>query len=425
MSATAKRLTAITVLLLAALMVAFLAARGMGFQVGIWPFASATPQIATVSPEPSGEPTPSQDPLAIFAEIETDVRALRGLPAPQIDPPQILTRAELADALAKVFDRDFPPEERDAENATLRALGLLTAQQDIAELTQRLYADQVLGYYDFDGQRMVVVTDAGLTAEARITYAHEYTHALQDAAFDTAAAHDQLNGEDDAEMARVALEEGDASTAMVLWAIGHLTAEELLEIQQTPIPDTSGIPPWMVRQLEFPYAAGAAFVGQLYASGGWDAVNAAYADPPSSTEQVLHPDAYIDGEEPIAVEVPDVFASLGAGWSIARETTLGEAMIEIWLEGIGLSQADAELASEGWGGDRVVVAIGPDGELALALRIIWDAPIEVTEFADRYADVQGSLSLNSDLRLVGDRETILLQATSAEALTALQAALGG
>ena len=30
---------------------------------------------------------------------------------------------------------------------------------------------------------MVVVTDAGLTAEARVTYAHEYTHALQDAAF--------------------------------------------------------------------------------------------------------------------------------------------------------------------------------------------------------------------------------------------------
>ncbi len=424
MSATAKRLTAITVLVLAALIVAFLAARGLGFQVGIWPLASATPQIATFSPEPSGSPTSSQDPLAVFAKIETDVRALRGLPAPEIGPPQVLTRAEFADALAEIFDRDFPAAERDAENATLRALGLLTAGQEIAELTQRLYADQVLGYYDFDEERMVVVTDAGLTATARITYAHEYTHALQDAAFDTAAAHDQLNGEDDAKMARVALEEGDASTAMVLWAIGHLTAEELLDIQATPIPDTSGIPDWMVRQLEFPYVAGAEFVGQLYASGGWDAVNAAYADPPSSTEQVLHPDAYIDGEEPIAVEAPDLLATLGAGWSIAREATLGEAMIAIWLEGIGLSQADAELASEGWGGDRVVIATGPGGALALALRIAWDAPVEVTEFADRYAEVQGGLSLNTDLRL-GDRETIVLQATSVEALTALQAALGG
>jgi len=425
MSALAKRLTAITVLLLAAVMVAFLAARGLGFQVGIWPLASATPQVATFSPEPSGEPTPSQDPLAIFAAIEVDVRALRGLPAPQIGPPQILTRAELADALAEIFDRDFPPDERDAENATLRALGLLTAQQDIAELTERLYADQVLGYYDFDDPRMVVVTDAGLTAAARITYAHEYTHALQDAAFDTGAAHDQLNGEDDAEMARVALEEGDASTAMVLWAIGHLTADELLDIQQTPIPDTSGVPAWMVRQLEFPYVAGAEFVGQLYASGGWDAVNAAYADPPASTEQVLHPDAYIDGEEPIAVESPNVVAALGAGWSIARETTLGEAMIAIWLEGIGLSPADAELASEGWGGDRVVVATGPDGALALALRIAWDAPIEAAEFADAYAEAQGTLPLRTELRLVGDRETIVLQASSVEALTALQAALDG
>ena len=32
---------------------------------------------------------------------------------------------------------------------------------------------------------MVVVTDAGLTPGAQITYAHEFTHAMQDAAFDT------------------------------------------------------------------------------------------------------------------------------------------------------------------------------------------------------------------------------------------------
>jgi len=100
-------------------------------------------------------------------------------------------------------------------------------------------------------------------------------------------------------------------------------------------------------------------------------------------------------------------------------------MIEIWLEGIGLSPADAELASEGWGGDRVVVATGPDGALALALRITWDAPIEAAEFADAYAEAQGTLPLRTELRLVGDRETIVMQASSVEALTALQAALGG
>ena len=71
-------------------------------------------------------------------------------------------------------------------------MGLLTEDQDIRELTEQLYAGQVLGFYDFEDQRMVVVTDAGLTAEAQITYAHEFTHAMQDAAFDTGAAHDAV-----------------------------------------------------------------------------------------------------------------------------------------------------------------------------------------------------------------------------------------
>jgi hypothetical protein len=421
MTTATRRLIAITVLLLAVAIVAVLAARGLGFQVPFGPLASATPQVATATPIPSGEPTASPDPLAVFASIEAQVRAIRGLPAPEIGPPQVLTRAELADELAAIFERDYPVAEREADNALLRALGLLTGQQDIAELTELLYADQVLGFYEFEERRMVIVTDAGLTPEARTTYAHEYTHALQDAAFDTGAAHDALRGEDDAEMARVALEEGDASTAMVLWMIGNLTAEELLEIQQTPIPDTSGVPDWMVRQLEFPYLAGAEFVGQLYASGGWDAVDAAYADPPTTTEQLIHIDAYIDGEEPVTVAPLDAVAALGEGWTVASETTLGEAMVAIWLEGLGLTQREAEIGSEGWGGDRVVVATGPDGAWALAWRIAWDAPIEVTEFTDRYAEVQASLPFATALATDG-LETTVFHASSPEALTLLQAA---
>ena len=62
---------------------------------------------------------------------------------------------------------------------------------------------------------------------------------------------------------------------MVLWAIGHLSAGGDAGITETPLPDMSGMPAWMVSQLEFPYLAGAEFVGQLYASGGWDAVDEA------------------------------------------------------------------------------------------------------------------------------------------------------
>ncbi len=260
------------------------------------------------SPPPTPQPTPigSADALALFAQIEEQVSDLRDLPAPDIGPPDVITRDQLAVELETLFDETWTDEQLAADNLTLRAMGLLTEEQDIRELTEQLYAGQVLGFYDFEDERMVVVTDAGLTAEAQITYAHEFTHAMQDAAFDTGAAHDATAEDDDAALARLALEEGDAVVAMFQWAFGNLAPDELGGIGATPLPDMSGIPDWMVQQLEFPYLAGSTWVSGLWASGGWDAVDAAYDQPPASTEQVLHPETYISGERPADVADPDV-----------------------------------------------------------------------------------------------------------------------
>jgi hypothetical protein len=413
----AKRLAALLVLLLSLAIIAVLGLRGMGFQVGFGPLVNPTPVVATATPQPSG-PAPSQDALAIFSEIEEQVRDLRDLPPADIGPPEILTRAELAEVLPGLLEPAL-------DNGTLRALGLLTADQNIVSLTEQLYTAQVLGFYDFDAKRMVVVTDAGLTAAARITYAHEYTHALQDAAFDSGAAQEAVAGQRDRELALLGLQEGDATTAMVLWAIGHLSAEELAGITQAPVPDMTGVPDWMVRLLEFPYLSGAEFVGQLYASGSWDAVDAAYEDLPASTEQVLHPQTYIDGESPIEVEGLDLWSVVGDDWAHASDTTLGEAWMAIWLEALGVPRAAAEIAAADWGGDRLTVATDADGSWVLGWRIAWDAPIEATEFETAYAGIQAQLPFAARVVHVSDRETIVLQASSAALLESIGTLAGG
>jgi hypothetical protein len=417
MSPLARRLAAIGVLLLSLAIVAVPGLRWIGIQIGSGLVASPTPVAATVTPRPSG-PASSQDLLTAFGVIEEQVRDLRGLPAADIGPPEILTRAQLAEALPDLLEPAL-------DNETLRALGLLDADQDIVALTEQLYLAQVLGYYDFDARQMVVVTDAGLTPAARITYAHEYTHALQDAAFDSSAAQRSVAGQRDRELALLGLEEGDATTAMVLWAIGHLSADELAGITATPVPDMTGIPAWMVRLLEFPYLSGAEFVGQLYASGGWEAVNAAYDDLPSSTEQVIHPDAHVAGEAPIEVDPLDLWVALGADWGRASDTTLGEAWMAIWLEGIGVAPGPADTAAAGWGGDRLTVATDMDGSWALGWRIAWDAPVEATEFETAYAGVREALPFATRLVHVSDSETIVLQASSADLLATIASLAGG
>ena len=423
MSNPGRRLVAIAVLLLSVVAVAVLALRGMGFEIALGPLARPTPILAAASPSGSAAPSASPAPAVEMAAIEGQVRQLRGLPDPSIGPARVVSRAALTGLLTAIFDRDWPADRLAAENLTLHGLGLLTPDQEIRQLTERLYADQVLGFYDPIERRMVVISDQGFSPEARITYAHEYTHALQDAAFDVGASRDAAIGQDDREAVLVALEEGDASTAMVLWGLGRMTPDELVGITQIPIPATVGIPGWMVQQLEFPYLAGAEFVGRLYASGGWDAVNAAYSDLPASTEQILHPEKYVANETPDVVTPPSIVAELGAGWTAREESTLGEAWISIWLAGIGADQAAADRAAAGWGGDRIVVASGPAGAWGLAWRFSWDAPIEATEFATAYAAASAELPFATRLVSISDTESIVLHASSAALLERMAAGL--
>jgi hypothetical protein len=410
-----RRLAALGTAALTVAMVAVLWLGAAGAPVSVGPSSS---------PSQSSSPSGSQDPLDVFARIEDQVSELRGLPPPDIGPPDVISRDQLAVELRAVLDEQWTPEQLARDNLTLRAMGLLTDHQDLRVLTETLLTAQVLGFYDFEERRMVVVTDAGVTPEAEITYAHEFTHAMQDAAFDTGQERDPHGEDDDAALAELALEEGDATVAMFRWAFANLSPDELAELAATPVPDTSGVPQWMLRQLEFPYLAGATWVAELWTSGGWDAVDAAYDRPPASTEQVLHPEKYQDAEPPLVVHGPDLTAKLGAGWRDVESITIGEAMLAIWLEELGISEATASQAAAGWGGDQLVVSRGPDGEWVLAWRLTWDEAAEAAEFDDAYAQITADLPIASAVHSTGASGRLVLHASSDAALRALETALG-
>jgi hypothetical protein len=411
-----RRLAALATVLLVAAMVAILALRAVGAPVASGPSASARPSLG--SPQPT--PTDPNDPLVVFGRIERQVSALRELQPANIGPPDVITRAQLGAELQRIFDKTWTPRQLAADNLTLRAMGLLTPAEDIRALTESLYEDQVLGFYDFDTKRMVVVTDEGLTAEAKITYAHEFTHAMQDATFHTGADHDASSQEDDAALARLALEEGDASVAMVRWAFaGNLSPDELADVGSTPVPDMSRIPDWMVRQLTFPYETGAGFVAQLFARGGWDMVDAAYRQPPVSTEQVIHVEKYFGHEAPVAVDAQPLAGELGSDWRNVETTTIGEAMISIWLRQLGVGLGGATEAADGWGGDRLSVAEGPGGQWAMSWKIAWDAAADADEFVAQQNDITADLPFKAVVRRTGPTTTFVFHASSATVMRRL------
>jgi hypothetical protein len=312
------------------------------------PSASVSPAGSPITSEaPTEEPSPASeaDVLAALAAIEEQVVAIRGLPAADIGEPELLTRDELHDALVALFEESYPPEEQAEDNASLRALGLLEPDQDVAALQLQLLGDVVLGFYDDEEKRMVVVTDEGLDPLAKVTYAHEYTHALQDAAFGIASLEREEEGEDDRALARTALLEGDATVSMLAWAFANLEPEELAEITSAPQPDTTGIPSWLVEQIAvFPYNDGYLWAGGLAGdplSPDFTDLDAAYLDPPDSTEQIIDVEKWDPREPPIPVEGPDLAAVFGDGWTEVDDTPIGQAFMEDILVYHGVAGEEA------------------------------------------------------------------------------------
>ena len=381
--------------------------------------------VATPAPDATGEPaaTPTdvddEELLGALAEIEEQVIAIRGLEAAEIGPVELIGSEQLVGELEALFEAEYPQEDRERDNFVLRAFGLLAPDDDVAELQLQLLGDQVRGFYHHEDKRMVVVSDRGLDAEAKLTYAHEYTHALQDAAFGIASLETDAVGEDDRSLARVALLEGDATITMLAWALQHLSQEELMEIGNQQLPDTTGIPSWMVNQLIFPYTAGQAWAMELAGnplSPDFTAIDAAYADPPTSTAQIIDVRKWYDRIEPVPVEIGDLAGGLGDGWEEVASSPVGQATIGIMLEHFGLSAAEASGAADGWTGDRYVVARGPEEQFALAWRTTWATEQDAADFESAYRRAIGAIEVEAAVSRVGGTDVLVVHATNADLL---------
>ncbi len=222
--------------------------------------------------------------------------------------------------------------------------------------------------------------------------AHEIDHGLQDQAFDLKKFEDVPDGEGDARVARRALVEGDGvalmlevmlsrSGAKVPWGNPQVTAA-IEKAMVTPGNDGLDRAPFAIREaMIFPYRAGFMFVAALRRRQPWSAVDAAFARPPRSTEQILHPERYLADDRPVPIQI-DPLPSL-RGHARAHETVWGELGFQLFLRSHGVAAAAAEQAAAGWGGDRAVV-LARDGDrrpqrAAGVSRSEWDSEADAIE----------------------------------------------
>ncbi|QDV24843.1 hypothetical protein [Aureliella helgolandensis] len=343
------------------------------------------------------------------------VSGIRGQAFVQNVLPNLYNREELGAEMLRMMAEEYTAEELLLMDSSFKVFGFLQPDQDSQSLMTRLLTEEVAGFYDPDAKRMVLIVEDGPVAdpgwfgrllgarpafdkdEQKTTLAHELTHALQDQLYDLNAMEANIAQDDDMLLAFSALVEGDATLLMFAEAQG---TEDLAEMDPDVMRTTFNMMSWLMPvaggqayreappifrdSLVFPYFQGMLFVLSQAAQGGWEGVHEIYSSPPLSTEQILHPKKYAEGENrdvPQSVHLPDLADVLHSNWKSLGGNCLGELQTSILLGKV----IGGKNAARGWDGDRYEVYRSGAGKLAMISVSIWDSPQDAEEFATAFA----------------------------------------
>lgn len=385
---------------------------------------------ATVTVTVAVADTASRLPNDANAELRRDidglVSGLRQLPLPDeaseiLVSGVLLRQAQQADAAALASSELWA-------NAGLfgQAFDFAPANFDFEALLQALRSEPTAALYQpVSGEMLLIEQDDTLTAVAQLKYVRQLLYLVQDQNFGLDnLASDELSL--DAALALAALSEGEATVVQE-----NFLAARYLPLDPAVIPETWGIdtaaladaPAAIANRLLFPYEFGDEFARFVYEAGSYPALDEVWANPPQSTEQILHPEKFVADEGPLLVTLPDLQPVLGEEWALATESVLGEFMLGQYLAQ-QLNETQVETAVNGWGGDRFAIYTDEsEDSFLMVLQSVWDTTDDSTEFAALYPNyptrllsASGELQDNGGECWQGEAELICLYQSEQETL---------
>lgn len=319
--------------------------------------------------------TPSEEEQKLLADVDAignSVATLRGLPI--LEPIQrgVQKREQLRDRIISMLKAEVTPDDIRAEGELLKRLEFIPKSVDYYDLILDMLTSQIAGFYDPAIRKLYVMT--GLPEEMqRTTIAHEIFHAIQDQHYkirDFQRPFDSKR-ETDLSLARSALLEGDATIVMIDFNLQEgnilpgssglsfidqpvlapflydIPINQLLAMNDlmptSSVPELGEMnaalekmPDALQKILLFPYLGGLRFIAHIRAlttkngAPSWGPINNIYLDPPTSTEQILHPKKYLEKDQPIGVSFnAEPFLT---GYTSIYQAVLGEFQTMLYLE---------------------------------------------------------------------------------------------
>ena len=336
------------------------------------------------------EPTSADELLERADEVLADVELYRGVPSSHPVESAVLDRGSLLDRLLEIVELELPDEMRVRYDRIATALGLVGPDDSYFDLYLGMLEEEVAGFYDDDTNRFYILEDTPEEHQASVM-AHELFHAIQDQRWGLAELIGHGEWISDVALSAQSLIEGDALAAMMAYMLqdsdvvtrdGMARAAVAMSMETATAMNSGDVPPAVWAQLVFPYVAGIQMVFEIVKPGDWGPINEMYDDPPRSTEQVLHPERYLDRDEPtwISLDIGPVDGAERYMTDVMGEFLIGELLAQL-LEG-SASHAACLRAANGWDGDRLEAYWFPDDPERdlLAWAFVWDSEEEASAF---------------------------------------------
>ena len=340
----------------------------------------------------------SPDFIKAADQVLLQMSQILSLPIKQPLKKSLRSKQEVRDYLVREDKEDKNDAERYADAKTLEAFGLIPKDFPLDSFMLDVLTDQVAGLYDPKAKEFYIA-DWIPVDEQKTVMSHELTHALEDQSFRIDDWIKAARPNDDAELARDSVSEGSAMAAMVDYQMldQHIGVRELPDVtlliragaitEMDKDPNLAKAPIYIRDELLFPYLAGTGFTQEfLKAHSGWKDIHLVFENPPVSTQQILHPDLYLNGTKPVAVALPTWKGVVPDNWKLLEENTMGEFGVGEILKQFRKDNSEDPLTTA-WKGDRYAVFEDAKSKTTpLVFRLVLDSPEDAARFFGQYSE---------------------------------------
>jgi hypothetical protein len=339
---------------------------------------------------------PTSEILAEMTNIQNEMLTSRFYHSVKVDS-FIASSSEFNHLLSDFLIIPGYQEHKDKRELVYRTLGLINPWDNLNNFLPNLWADPNGDLY-LPVEKAIIIESEGFGIIEKYLYARGYAQALIDDEFsiDEFGIYPVCSLSLQRCQALLAFLKGDATHMADEWLNSYGPADQIwrvndLEVNYFDLPMQS--PPFFIeKELDFTHTAGLAFVEALLDHGGEELLNSVYQYLPSTTEQILHPEKYIGGEQAILIDDIPLNSVLDDEWQEILNESIGEWLTyQILSSGIDenarISTEEAQLAAAGWGGDRTQIYYNDTtDQLIVSAYWTWDSPIDADEFYKAISD---------------------------------------